>query len=411
MSPFLAKLILLIFGLSCVLLFFHIMGDIQTLQAEWQQPKQRPQRGYVRQHGDYMVWHEYLRAEQIYESNQSLTLTTHATYMDLGLLPTMLSRWQAPISLTIYASGSDFYKAIESFWYIHDCLQMRRLLRHFVSIHLVWHRQHYPPGLHLFDLSRAPPASLKCHQPAPYAKARQDVTYWHLHKLKYPVNLLRNVARLNAYTYYIMALDMQLLPPSNFAKKFIHFAWVRYWNHPDIAKPFASIYCLPTFPHTPQAPLAYNKQQLVKVLRDYNITKPIYNNNYLWQRNWLSSVKDQEHLYIYDRATHGICVGYISINELEPLYDEQYEMESIYQANNNLQCLLLSHLGYSFIIMDNVFLIRRTEDSWQSIRYNKTLRFARLHRLNKLKKLYNNLVSLPGVNNNLEWLINMAKKD
>ncbi|ALC38302.1 CG34011 [Drosophila busckii] len=240
---------------------------------------------------------------------------------------------------------------------------------------------------------------------------RQDVTYWHLHKLKYPVNLLRNVARLNAYTYYIMALDMQLLPPSNFAKKFIHFAWVRYWNHPDIAKPFASIYCLPTFPHTPQAPLAYNKQQLVKVLRDYNITKPIYNNNYLWQRNWLSSVKDQEHLYIYDRATHGICVGYISINELEPLYDEQYEMESIYQANNNLQCLLLSHLGYSFIIMDNVFLIRRTEDSWQSIRYNKTLRFARLHRLNKLKKLYNNLVSLPGVNNNLEWLINMAKKD
>lgn len=51
----------------------------------------------------------------------------------------------------------------------------------------------------------------------------QHATYWFRYKLKYPINLLRNVARYNAKTYYVMALDIELLPSQNFVAEFMHY--------------------------------------------------------------------------------------------------------------------------------------------------------------------------------------------
>lgn len=129
----------------------------------------------------------------------------------------ILFRWQAPISLSIYTCGSDFEKTIQSLVYLNYCLKQNVFMRRFLSIHLVFHSQHIPENLKRFEISFID-ASNKCAKSAPFKKMRQDLTFWNKMKLTYPVNLLRNVARMNAETYYIMALDLQLVPPPNFVK-------------------------------------------------------------------------------------------------------------------------------------------------------------------------------------------------
>ncbi|KAL7740707.1 hypothetical protein ACLKA6_000071 [Drosophila palustris] len=219
--------------------------------------------GLMRQHGNYWVWHDYIRRSEDLKGKESITLTSHATYMDLGLLPTLLERWQAPISLAIYACGSDFDKTVQSLAYLNYCLKQGDLMRRFLSIHLVMDGQHVPENLDRFGTALLRVPSDKCEKPAPFERMRQDQTFWNKLKLSYPVNLLRNVARFNAQTYYIMALDLQLVPPPNFVRKFLKFAWRNYLQSSDTCTFQKSIYCLPTFAHKPHAPLAQSKSQLI----------------------------------------------------------------------------------------------------------------------------------------------------
>ena len=96
-------------------------------------------------------------------------------------------------------------------------------MRRFLSIHLVIDSQHIPENLDRFGRGILRVPSDNCEKPAPFERMRQDLTFWSKIKLSYPVNLLRNVARYNAQTYYIMALDLQLVPTPNFVKNFLKF--------------------------------------------------------------------------------------------------------------------------------------------------------------------------------------------
>ncbi|EDW25523.1 GL26378 [Drosophila persimilis] len=342
----------------------------QSIQTDFEQGSSstRPNPGYVRQHGDYWVWHNYILAGENLVANESVTLATHATYVDLQLLPTLLIRWKAPISLTIYANGDDLDKTIKGLAYINTCLHLSVLMRRFVSIHLVWHQDHMPLNFRRGSMGvTAEP--LMCNKPPIYLNATQELTYWHRKKLQYPMNLMRNVARLNVLTYYVLSMDIQLLPTYDFPEKFLKFILIHdVWRYADISQPYTTVFCLLTFPHVLEAPLAQNKFQLIMILRDFNIISPVYDNIDV-QMKWLSTQTAGEELYIFSRSKKmDACVAYVSINELEPLYDEGNKMESIYEHGANLKGQVMIDLDYTFIILDGAFLIRRTFDSWQNLK-------------------------------------------
>ncbi|XP_041448272.1 beta-1,4-glucuronyltransferase 1-like [Drosophila obscura] len=365
MSPFIAKILLI---LTLVLIGYSLTRLLQNIQSNFEQNRSatRQNPGYVRQHGEYWVWHNYIVAGEVLIANESVTLATHGTYADLKLLPTLLIRWQAPISLTIYANGEDMDKTIKGLAYINTCLQLGVLMQRFVSVHLVWHQQHMPKNLRRGSMGvTADP--LMCDSASVYLNSTQDLTYWHRKKLQYPVNLLRNVARLNVLTYYVFSMDIQLLPTHNFAKKFVNFVLNHdVWRYADISQPYTTVFCLLTFPHVLEAPLAQNKFQLIMILRDFNITSPVYDDIDV-QMQWLSTQNSKDDLYIFSRSKKmDMCVAYVSINELEPLYEESNEMESIYEHGANLKGQILIDLNYTFIILDGAFLIRRSLDSWQN---------------------------------------------
>ncbi|KAH8403267.1 hypothetical protein KR222_009334 [Zaprionus bogoriensis] len=353
--------------LFCVLLilgtFMLILRNINELTAHWQ-CSEAPH-GLLRQHGDYWVWHDYMPASNKLSANESITLTTHGTHMDLSLLFILVDRWRAPISLSLYACGSDFDSTMEKLGYLHGCAAQGKLLRRYVSIHLVFDTRHKPVTLELYRLSWQH-VPYNCAKKPLFEIVQQEFTYWYTNKMKYPVNLLRNVARYNAKTYYIMALDLQLLPSAEFVKEFMHYNWRNmHTSH-------KSIFCLPTFGHKVNAPLAQNKKKLLKILQVYNITNPSYGPQDM-QRKWLNTIAKDDALSTFNRSsTMDMCVGYVSINELEPLYDERCEMESIYDHGTNLKASIKAIcLNYTFITLDGAFLIRRTVDSWRNIDTNK----------------------------------------
>ncbi|KAL7740708.1 hypothetical protein ACLKA6_000072 [Drosophila palustris] len=88
-----------------------------------------------------------------------------------------------------------------------------------------------------------------------------------------------------------------------------------------------------------------------------------------------------------------MCVGYVSINELEPLYDERCDMESIYDTGANLKAKVLVGLNYTFVTLDGAFLIRRSLDSWKSVDVVKTQRKTSLRLWLTWYKFYNNFLS------------------
>lgn len=91
MSIFFAK-ILLILCLS--LLACALVLVVCNIFSGWELGSPKVENaGFIRQSGDYWVWHNYITADEDLVGNESITLATHATYADLSLLPSSLSRY------------------------------------------------------------------------------------------------------------------------------------------------------------------------------------------------------------------------------------------------------------------------------------------------------------------------------
>lgn len=86
-SPFFRSMLL---ACCSLLLVVHSIFEIKDM---WYRTRNEGQpKGLLRQHGEYWVWHNYLRAENSFRDNDSITLTTHGTYADLHLLTDLITR-------------------------------------------------------------------------------------------------------------------------------------------------------------------------------------------------------------------------------------------------------------------------------------------------------------------------------
>jgi len=101
MSPFFGKIALIICGAIIFSSLLFILNKIHSIEDDWEQEDTQPH-GLMRQHGNYWVWHDYIRRKDSFKGNKSITLTTHSTYMDLGLLTTLIDRWVSTVDQKLY---------------------------------------------------------------------------------------------------------------------------------------------------------------------------------------------------------------------------------------------------------------------------------------------------------------------
>lgn len=129
------------------------------------------------------------------------------------------ARWKAPISLALFAAGTDMKPTLESIRYVRDCGPHSGLVREYATFHLYFPNEHLPATIpSAQDLLRN---VSDCSKPAPFLNVNTTLMYKNQKKLFYPVNVARNVARDAAMTHFIFASDIELYPSPGLADKFL----------------------------------------------------------------------------------------------------------------------------------------------------------------------------------------------
>ena len=98
----------------------------------------------------YWVLYNYVRAEKVFNCNESLTYTTHGDFSFLDNLEPLLARWRGPVSVAVYAPGSDLDDTIDAILYFRDCGDTD-LVRSYATFHVFFDLDHIPANVPRHD--------------------------------------------------------------------------------------------------------------------------------------------------------------------------------------------------------------------------------------------------------------------
>ncbi|KAH6925280.1 hypothetical protein HPB50_003295 [Hyalomma asiaticum] len=199
--------------------------------------------------GEFHIVNFLARADSLLGSRNhvrpDVTLVTQSTPNHLHYLVALSERWRGPLAVTVFAPRSQLSLVVEVLVQLRRCVPA---LRYNASFHLVYPLKspglHQPPdtgsnllsddnassggGTNSVDgsapSSSSPLAAMSCDSVA--ARLQRSVPGPENYDLgvSYPVNLLRNVARRNALTEFVIVLDVDLLPNDGLHGQFVAFA-------------------------------------------------------------------------------------------------------------------------------------------------------------------------------------------
>jgi len=171
--------------------------------------------------GDHWVLYNYIKARKEFQCNESITYTTHGGYEFLTNLEPLLQRWQGPLSIAVYAPGTDFQKALDSILYYRECAESD-LVQDFVTFHVFFDFEHIPEQIPHWqsllykrqncDASEEGNGELASRSNVTTNPQTQTQSYKKQNGLDYPVNLARNVARQTVSTHFVFPSDVELYP-------------------------------------------------------------------------------------------------------------------------------------------------------------------------------------------------------
>lgn len=292
----------------------------------------------------YTLMGDYLAAQQP-ASNLSVTLTTQGTYEFVHHVEELCLRWRAPVSVAVYAPGSDFQPALDRIQYLRQC--RHSCVRTNVSWHLFFDRQHPPPDRRWS--AAAPP---DCGR-----TPNTTSDYRRLRKLPYPINVARNLARRRARTRYVMASDIELYPSLDIVPRFLDL----------VSRRGASgrrVYVLPLFEIKKGCRPPGTKRQLVAMVAN---KEAIFFHKWTCdacqhfpkREEWLKVLPPDNTLDVFHVAKRHKPRGswepiYIGTND-EPPYDERLTWEG--KRDKMSQMYELCLLDYDLHILDNAFLV------------------------------------------------------
>lgn len=92
--------------------------------------------------GKFWVLYNYVLPTVRFRCNETVTYTTHADYSYLDNLEMLVERWNAPVSLAVYAPGHDFDVSLRTIAYLRSCKGLG--IRKFVTFHVFFDAEHFP---------------------------------------------------------------------------------------------------------------------------------------------------------------------------------------------------------------------------------------------------------------------------
>jgi len=323
--------------------------------------------------GNYWVLYNYIRGSQRVNCNESITYTTHGDFTFLDNLEPLLARWNGPLSVAVFAPGSDLEDTIDTILYFRDCAKTN-LVKDFATFHLFFPLTHMPSQVprHQTLLRKRP----NCQIPEGLSSKK---TYRKSNHLDYPVNVARNVARVTASTHFVFPSDIELYPSPNLIPDFLSMI---KRNEKKLTKSQPRVYVNSIFEIEVDHSLPNTKAELLHLMKS-NITIPFHKtvcplcHKIPHAKEWLEAkIKPGMNVIHVGKRLRPFQHWepiYIGTND-EPLYDERLSWEG--RSDKMAQGFKLCLLNYQFHILDNAFLIHKP-----GIKTKKTLHSA----LNKKK--------------------------
>lgn len=274
--------------------------------------------------GKFVVYEDFIVSDNSVPFNDSVTLTTQATHEFLQHVPTLCSRWQAPVSIAVYSPGTDYEIALDKIAFLRECSDP--CVRANVTWHIVYDREHRPASLRVAtDFLDAWNGTCGSD-----VMTREYPEFRKVHKMTYPINVLRNVARARARTKYVLASDIELYPSGNIVPRFLRLVRQRGLSSTS------QVFVLPIFEVQAKKTAPLVKRTLVDMMR--NKTAIFFHKwvceqcqKFPKREEWVRFIPDEDTLGILtttkrDKTKRSWEPIYIGTNE-DPPYPEELTWE------------------------------------------------------------------------------------
>ncbi|XP_022911266.2 beta-1,4-glucuronyltransferase 1-like [Onthophagus taurus] len=314
--------------------------------------------------GKYFVLYNYVLPSLSFNCRESVTYTTHGDFSFLENIETLVDRWDGPISLAVYAPGSDFELSLRSIKYLRNCRHSK--IKKFVTFHVFFDWEHFPVKESKPPIINRYNDEINCNQKPPYS-IKESSSYRFSKNLTYPINTARNIARQTSQTHFVLASDIELYPPINFSAKFLNMiANKSHINQINVKKPH--VFVTPVFELAKHSKIPNNKTQLQTLLKEklaqlfhHDICSICHRIPKL--NEWIESKEE-----IDDEAYDVFAVGertkkyshwepfYVGTRN-DPPFDERLTWEG--QSNKIPQAYSMCLLDYQYLVLNNAFLVHR----------------------------------------------------
>jgi len=219
--------------------------------------------------GSYSVLKNYIPSDEKPGYNQSVTLTTQGTYEFLYHIENLCKRWDGHISVGVYSPGDELKLVVNLIYYLREC--KHSCVKTKTSWHLVYDTNFGPQSNSSFPYSYVNDMNFDCSQSFKEIVDKFNVRFRSDRALPYPINVCRNVARLNAGTNYVFASDIELYPSVGIVSAFLELldrekrGLVRM-----IHKSNPHVYVLPVFEVEAEVEPPLNKSELRALFKKGN---------------------------------------------------------------------------------------------------------------------------------------------
>ncbi|XP_037564480.1 beta-1,4-glucuronyltransferase 1 [Dermacentor silvarum] len=183
---------------------------------------------------------------------ENVTLVTHATYGFLRHVAELCDRWQGPLSVAVFAPGTDLDEALAWIDFLRRCGR-NPCVRRSVTWHLVYDREHTPASLKPETSGSSYSTDASGNRSCSSVPAQEDVSSFRRRKrIPYPINVLRNVARRLAPTNYVLVQNVRLYPSTGIVPRFLSLVAEERRLH-SFRSDGQEVYVLPVFAMTARA--------------------------------------------------------------------------------------------------------------------------------------------------------------
>ncbi|XP_025837230.1 beta-1,4-glucuronyltransferase 1-like [Agrilus planipennis] len=317
-----------------------------------------PREHNIMQWGPYWVLSNFVAAKRTYRCEESVTFATTATYNFLGNVLPIVESWDGPVSVAVYAPGSDFNLALESIAYLREC--GNPLVSETVSFHLFFQMTYFPDEILAYEnfLSRKP---VNCSQKPPYETYSSGQSFKDKHNEPFMVNVARNIARKMSETHFILSADIEMYPSLNISSRFLHMISK---EDPETYSKQPVVYAIHGFEINEGMKPPLHKSELREMIHNKTAIRFHFYmcgicHNFPHFESWLSI--DSEEMEISEWVTRTKTFEawepfFIGTNQ-DPWYDERVSWEGM--RDKRIQAYALCLLGYKFNVLSDGFLIHK----------------------------------------------------